>query len=119
MKLMILAQSSSGGNYPVDFSDDSDVLRVFCHCQAGTLQQMYKHKLALLKDDRKMLYNLAQEEILKEVLSSPSYAVLKRRLDKHEKQLEELGREMEKLKDQEKTLKSDFAYEIAQGHKRG
>ncbi|MGA2624588.1 MAG: hypothetical protein ABSF91_12085 [Bacteroidota bacterium] len=119
MKVTILASGSSGDCHPVDFSDDSGSLRVFCHCEAGSYQQMCKHKLALLKGDRMMLYDRDQEKLLTEVLSSPAYPTLKRRLDEYEKQLEGVEREMDKLKEHVKTLKKDLAYELTHGHPKG
>jgi hypothetical protein len=118
MKTTILAFSSSGGSYPVEFLDDSGVLQVFCHCQAGTLQQMCKHKLALLKGDSKMLYDPAQEKLLQEVLASKAYPALKRGLDAYEKELTEIEREMAQLKEREKKLKAGFAYQLTHGRKR-
>src|ERR1043166_4152439 len=118
MKLTIQAFSSSGGCYPVAFSDDSGVLRVFCHCQAGSLQQMCKHKLALLKGDRTMLYDPAEEKMLSEVLSSSGYPDLKLRLEEFEKQLAKVEREMAKLKERGKNLKADFVYELTHGRPR-
>ena len=119
MKLTILASSSSGGSYDVEFLDDNGVLRIFCHCQAGSMQQMCKHKLAFLKGDRTMLYNREQEKLLAEVLSSPTYPALRRRLDEYEEQLTKVEREMRKLKEREKILKTDFAYELTHGRKKG
>ncbi len=114
MKLTIHALSSSGGNYPVEFSDDSGVLRAFCHCQAGSFQQMCKHKLALLKGDRRMLSDPGEENLLEELLSSSTYPALRLRLDEYEKQLAEVEREIGKLKEREKNLKANFAAELAQ-----
>jgi len=80
---------------------------------------MCKHKLAFLNGDRKMLYDSSQEKLLAEVLSSAAYAVLRKQLDEYQEQLNELESEMDKIKEREKNLKSDFAYELAQGHKKG
>ncbi len=118
MKVTILAASSSGGSYPVEFSDESDGLRVFCRCQAGVLQQICKHKLALLKGDLKMLHDPAQEKVLREVMAWPAYPAAKRRLDEYERTITEIEKDMAKLKQREKVLKSDFAYELAHGRKR-
>ena len=48
MKLTILVLSSSGGSYPVEISDESGVLTMFCHCQAGSVQMLCRHKIALI-----------------------------------------------------------------------
>jgi len=117
MKLTILATGSSG-SYPVEFSDESGVLRVYCHCEAGTFQQMCKHKLALLKGDRTMLYDPTQDRLLNDVLESPAYFALKPRLDEYEKQLVGIEREIAKLGEHKKTLKTDFAYELTHGHRK-
>jgi len=117
MKLSIQAFSSSGGNYPVDFTDESGALQVFCHCQAGTLQQICKHKIALLKGDHKMLYDLTQRKLLEKVLASKAYPALRSRLNQYELELAETEREMAKLKEREKKLKTEFAYELTHGRR--
>ena len=118
MKVTIQALSSSGGSYSIDFSDDNGVLRVFCHCPAGELQQMCKHKLALLKGDTKMLFEPSDEKLLKQVLSSKTCAALKQRLAGYETELAAVEREIAKLKEREKKLKSDLAYELTYGRSR-
>ena len=118
MKITIHAISSTGGNYPVEFSDDGQTLRVFCHCQAGQLQQMCKHKTGLLSGDQNLLSDLAEADLLSQVLSSPAYPVLKKRLDEYMKALADIEREMGKLKGREKQIKADFAYELTFGRTR-
>lgn len=118
MKITILAFSSSGGSYPVEFSDETGALRVFCHCQAGQMQQMCKHKLALLRGDKKMLYDPSQGEMLDRILASATYLPVKARLGEYELALAAIEREMAGLKVRERNLKAEFAYELAQGHKR-
>lgn len=119
MKVSVQALSSSGGSYKVEFTDDTGILRVFCYCQAGQLQQMCKHKLALLKGDVKMLYDPAEEKALHQVLASPTYPALKKRLDVYENEIAEVERGLARLKQQEKRLKSDFAYELTHGMRKG
>ena len=102
----------------MEFSDEGGALRVFCHCQAGSLQQMCRHKLGLLKGDSKMLFNSTENNLLKQVLASNAYAAIKNRLDEFEAVLAANEREMAKLKAKEKALKSDFAYELTFGRPR-
>jgi predicted nucleic acid-binding Zn-ribbon protein len=78
---------------------------------------MCKHKLALLRGDSKMLYDLKQTKLLQEVLSSKAYPALKTRLDEYELELAETEREMAKLKEREKNLKTGFAYELTHGRR--
>lgn len=118
MKLKLQAFSSSGGSYPVEVSDDNGVFRMFCHCQAGMTQQMCKHKIGLLKGDARMLFDPAEAPLLEQVLKSPVYPAIKARLDLYESQLMEVEREMAKLKEREKTIKHDFAYELTFGKTR-
>jgi hypothetical protein len=118
MKLTIMAASSSGGGYPVDFSDESGAMRVFCHCQAGMLQQICKHKLALLKGDSRMLHDSSQEELLRSVLGSSSYPALKQAFDEYERAISNIEIEMNAIKQREKALKSGFAYELTHGRKK-
>ena len=46
MKATLLAKSSHGEPYKVEFSAEDSTLRVFCHCQAGVLHRMCKHNRA-------------------------------------------------------------------------
>lgn len=118
MKFTLNAVSSSGNSYPVDFSDEDGALRVFCHCQAGLMLQMCKHKLALLSGDKRMLFDPSQGKLLDQILASPAYAALKNRLEGYEKELACLEREMATLKQREKSLKAEFAHELTHGRKR-
>ena len=117
MKVTLQAKSSSGGSYPVEFSDESDALRVFCHCPAGSLQQMCRHKIGLLKGDYKMLFNPTEQHLMDQLLASTAYAALKPKLDSYEAALASNDREIAKLKAKEKALKSDFAHELTFGRR--
>jgi uncharacterized Zn finger protein len=55
MKLLLLSKSSAGEPYRVDVDADQSGIRMFCHCPAGSLNQVCKHKLALVKGDSTML----------------------------------------------------------------
>ena len=64
MKTILKAKSSSGGAYDVEFQVTDGFVRVFCHCQAGVLRQMCKHKLALIKGEATMLFDETQAALL-------------------------------------------------------
>jgi hypothetical protein len=84
MKYQILVKSSSGGNYLVDISDEVGSLQIFCHCQAGSMQQMCRHKLALINGDRSILFNDEQENRSNELMLLQSYKNIKRRYREYE-----------------------------------
>jgi len=92
-------------------------MRVFCHCNAGVMQQMCKHKIALIKGDIKMLYDSAQEPLLQQVLGSATYPQIRTRLEQFEKDLAAVEREIAKAKEKEKAIKKLFAYELTHGKK--
>jgi hypothetical protein len=115
MKITLQAFSSSGGSYSVEITDDNGFLRIFCHCNAGITHQMCKHKAAFIRGDVKMLYDAAQEPVLKQLLSSKAYPALKARFDQFETQLAEVEREIAKIKEKEKAIKKDFVYELTHG----
>lgn len=118
MKLTLKAKSSSGDGYQVEFLDEGGLLRVFCHCPAGSLQQMCKHKLALLKGDVSMLFDRGEENQLKQVLASKAYERLRPRLETFENTLLACEEEMSRLKAREKAIKNDFAHELTFGKQR-
>ncbi len=115
MKTTIFAKSSSGDSYPVEFMEDAASLRVFCHCQAGVLQQMCKHKLALIKLDPKMLFDPVQSSELEAIGTWPAYAALRSRIDAYEQNIADLEREKERLALKGKQLKSAMAFKLTHG----
>ena len=117
MKTTLLAKSSSGDSYKVEFMAEGATVRVFCHCQAGVLQRMCKHKLALLKGDTKMLFDPKQAPLLYEILSWPQFANLKSRLDEYEKKLKEVEVAKTDLAKRETAIKVEFARGVTFGFK--
>jgi hypothetical protein len=117
MKVTLLAKSSSGESYQVEFLVDGDSVRVFCHCQAGVLQQMCKHKLALLQGDASMLFDSTQVSVLSEIHAWSQFANLKARLIEFEKRLKEIEVTKGMLLKSEKALKADFVRGLTSGFK--
>ena len=117
MKATLLAKSSSGESYQIEFLADGSSLRVFCHCQAGVLQQMCKHKLALLKGDAAMLFDPNQAAVLSEIHSWPQFVSLRTRIAEYESNLKEIEAKMSDLKKREKVIKTEFARGLSSGFK--
>jgi hypothetical protein len=117
MKTILLAKSSSGEAYTVEFVSAEDSVRVFCHCQAGVLQQMCKHKLALLKGDVSMLFDPSQSPLLTEVHAWPQFAKLKGYTEDFEKKLKQIELAKSALAKEEKSAKAEFARGLTHGFK--
>jgi hypothetical protein len=117
MKTILLAKSSSGEPYNVEFLTDGGSLRVFCHCQAGILQRMCKHKLAFLKGDVNMLFDSKQTPLLSEILLWPEFGNLKIRASEYEKKLLEIESAQSALAKKEKAIKAEFAHGLSHGFK--
>jgi hypothetical protein len=117
MKIVLLAKSSSGESYKVEFLGEESCIRVFCHCQAGVLQHMCKHKLALLKGDESMLSDPKQAFLLSEIHTWPQFGTVKTHVDEFEKKLKEIEVAKEVLGKKEKTIKAEFARGLAKGFK--
>ncbi len=49
------------------------------------------------------------------MLSSPAYPAVRQRLTQYELQLTEVEREIAKVREKEKAIKYDFAYELTHG----
>ena len=106
-----------GDPHQVEFMTDASNVRIFCHCQAGILQRMCKHKMALIKGDAKMLFDVKQAALLTEIHSWPQFAKLRPRLDEYEKQLNEVESEKNVLAKKESRIKADFAHGLSFGFK--
>jgi hypothetical protein len=68
MKIITLkARSSSGEHYVVEF-EISEVIKVSCNCNAGMFGKLCRHKTGLLSGEHNLLYDLAEEPALDEVI---------------------------------------------------
>jgi hypothetical protein len=115
MKATLLAKSSSGESYNVEFLTDGGSLRVFCHCQAGVLQRMCKHKLAFIQGDIKMLFDSSQVSLLAEIQSWPEFSSLNTHAAEYEKQLAEIEMAQNALARKGKAIKAEFAHGLTHG----
>ena len=99
MNITLLAKSSSGGSYDVEFTYEGGVLIVKCSCRAGIFGKLCKHKTALLKGDKSMLYDSIQKDDLTQVqewIEQSNYPGLFRRLKDAERQLQEAKKHVSK-----------------------
>jgi len=117
MKVILLAKSSSGEPYNVEFLTEAGSLRVFCHCQAGVLQRMCKHKLAFIQSDANMLFDSKQAPLLSEIHSWPEFGNLKTHVSEYEKKLLEIETAQGVLAKKEKAIKAEFARGLSHGFK--
>jgi len=117
MKTTLLAKSSSGEPYNVEFLTEAGLLRVFCHCQAGLLQRMCKHKLAFIQGDANMLFDANQASLLSEIHTWPEFGNLKAHAAEYEKQIAEIEAAQTALAKKEKAIKAEFAHGLSHGFK--
>ena len=117
MKATLLAKSSSGESYNVEFLTDAGSLRVFCHCQAGVLQRMCKHKSAFIQGDANMLFDSNQSPLLSEIHVWPEFGNLQAHMREFEKKLAEIETAQSALAKKEKAIKAEFAHGLSHGFK--
>jgi uncharacterized Zn finger protein len=117
MKLVLLVKSSSGEPYRVNVDGDESGIRIFCHCPAGSLTQLCKHKVAIAKGDLAMLADPAQADALREMQSSPHYPALKARAESYAEAMSLLEKRKSEIQKEEKALKAQFARELLRGFK--
>lgn len=115
MKLTLLAKSSSGDPYRVDVDADQSGIRMFCHCPAGVLRQVCKHKIALAKGDVTMLADAAQAAELKVMQSGEQYPTLIARIGIYEREISGLEKRKTEIHKEEKALKARLAQEFVRG----
>ena len=117
MKATLLAKSSSGEPYKVEFSAENSNVRIFCHCQAGVLHRMCKHKQAFIDGNVGMLFDPNQAPLLSEIRSWPEFGNLKTRISEYETKLEEIEAAQKALAKKEKAIKAEFAHGLSHGFK--
>jgi len=78
---------------------------------------MCKHKLALLKGDVGMLFDLKQVSLLSEIHAWPQFSNLKTHTDEFEKKLKEIEVAKDALLKKEKAIKAEFARGLTYGFK--
>ena len=88
---------------------------MFCHCPAGQVRQVCKHKVALIKGDETMLANPDQASALAEMKSWPQYETLFGRLKGFEAELVSLENERAEITRREKAAKARFGRELVEG----
>ncbi len=109
MKYEFLAKSSGTDPYQVVFTLDDRKLRVTCNCKAGIFGKLCKHKLALLRGDADMLFQIDGETNLKELLTivpSTAYPELLEQIRRNEIAADEAKRVLQRSKKAlEKSMK--------------
>ena len=102
MEKKLFAKSSDGINsYSVHFIIQEDKLSIFCDCPAGEWGKFCKHKLALLRNEKDMLFNRDQEKELAEVqnwVRQSKYPDMLEKLDSAEREAKKANAELKKAK---------------------
>lgn len=115
MKATLLAKSSHGEPYKVEFSTEDNSLRIFCHCQAGVLHRMCKHKRAFIEGDAQMLFDPAQAALLSEIRSWPQFQDVQKHLKACLNELAEIEKAQRELDIREKQIKADLGEGLSFG----
>ena len=115
MKTTLLAKSSSGEPYTVEFATEESRLRIFCHCQAGVLHRMCKHKKAFIEGDVSMLFDANQAELLAQIRSRPEFKILHKHFQTYAKELAEVEKSIQELEKKEKELKAKLGKGLSFG----
>ena len=106
MKVTLLAKSSSGEPHKVEFSGEDSNLRIFCHCQAGVLHRMCKHKKAFIEGDMSMLFDPSQSALLLDIHSWPQFKNLQKHIEAYSKELAEIEESVRELDKKQKEIKA-------------
>ena len=116
-KTTLLAKSSSGEPHKVEFFVSDSDFKIFCHCQAGVLHRMCKHKQAFIDGDVSMLFDSSQAGQLSEIRESPQFKNLLKILEVYSNQLAEIEKEKRDLDKKEKQIKTEMGKGLSFGFK--
>ncbi|MBL7180690.1 MAG: hypothetical protein ISS65_10855 [Desulfobacterales bacterium] len=107
MNSTILAKSSSHPETPynVDFIINDGILSIYCSCPAGMYGQLCKHKTAFIECDKNMLFDISQEKILIDVVSTIKASPLFNEYSKFLRKKKEIEKKQRKLKKELKDIK--------------
>jgi len=119
MDITIFAKSSSQPEspYSVNFIIHDGMLRIHCSCPAGIYGQLCKHKTAFIGGDKNMLYDISQQEILDDVVSTIKSSPLFNEYSEFLKRKLEIEKMQKKLKKELKDIKLDLALKLRNGIK--
>ena len=115
MKATLLAKSSHGEPYKVEFSAENSNVRIFCHCQAGVLHRMCKHKQAFIDGNVEMLFDPNQTALLSEIRAWPQFKNFQKHLEAFSKQLTEIEKAQRELDKKEKQIKAELGKGLSFG----
>jgi len=111
-KLTIRAKGSGDEPYKVDFIVENGRLSIFCNCKAGKYGQLCKHKTELIAGDESRMFDISENNKMKQLSSVLSRASEVQSLADSIAHSEKLiRREQVKLK----TLKKKFAALLHEG----
>ncbi len=97
----LLANSSSGDYYDVDFYLEENKLTAFCRCKAGENRILCKHVKKIIDGDKSILYDSDQNEELEAIrnhLAETPIPLLLSEIEKAEAMLEEAKKDIKKAK---------------------
>ena len=119
MDITIFAKSSSQPETPynVNFIIDDGMLRIHCTCPAGIYGQLCKHKTAFIEGDKNMLYDISQQQILVDIVSTIKASPLFNKYSNFLERKKEIEKIQRKLKKELKEIKSYFALKLKNGIK--
>jgi hypothetical protein len=115
MKAVLLAKSSHGEPYKVEFLAADSGLKIFCHCQAGMLHRMCKHKQAFIDGNAEILFDSTQAALLSEIHSWPQFKILQKHLEAFSERLAEIQNSIRELDKKEKAIKAELGKGLSFG----
>lgn len=116
MNIVLLAKSSSGDPYRVEFLKEDDNVLIYCSCKAGSMGQLCKHKTAFIQGDTSMLFSNDDELNLSNAQAWVAESKLTHILRRFESDVAELEKAKIDIEKRIKKLKAELAKILANGH---
>lgn len=115
MKIILKSKSSHSHYYNVTFDFSDGKIRILCDCPHGDWKRVCRHRLAMIKGDKSILFDKNQAPQLEAVLKALRQPGFDDELLSYYKRLELIEKQKSKQDDLVRQVNYEFGQKLAEG----